>query len=576
MIARPKLYLCIIVLTFFSFGKNTSAQSCPNPNVSVDLYGKNLKFNSGNGGSVFGINFNSFSGVVAPLAPAGLPEVSPIKNQFVWIGSQNSNDDLKLSVATYYENDFSASPAFIENNPPTFECLFYNQIWKVTGEEIALHLSDFNDNGTVDQPIENVYAYPGSQNPFFLDWNGFDLPNTTQEMAPFFDQNNDGIYNPAEGDFPLPEGVSEMNIPMEMAWSVSNDAQDNYEDSGVDSLMIELHSTMWSFFCEDDPLLDYSIFHSHKIINRGDELLDSVVVGYSARTNLGCQVDDFIGCIPEQNTYYHYNRDEFDGSVGCICSGGVATYCGSPPVQAISFLNREMSSFMFHYEDNNQGSPYSNRPELPFDFWNLMNSQWTGTPLTFGENGINPANPTTNFAFPDHPNDPQGWSMITSDSLLPASNTSAPLNSIASISIGDLAPGQSERIDMVYTFYSSDSLNNLESVNLVYENTPLLQQKHDNNYDLNCGVTVSTEDVFFEENEIQIFPNPTADILNIKMKNPSQASISIFDIYGKRVLEKMEVDQNEIQLSTSNFSKGIYFLKIEMEGKELVKKFIKM
>jgi hypothetical protein len=41
-------------------------------------------------------------------------------------------------------------------------------------------------------------------------------------------------------------------------------------------------------------------------------------------------------------------------------------------------------------------------------------------------------------------------------------------------------------------------------------------------------------------------------------------------------LEKMEVNQSEIQLSTSSFSQGVYFLRIEMEGKELVKKFIKM
>ncbi|MFK8007157.1 MAG: T9SS type A sorting domain-containing protein, partial [Saprospiraceae bacterium] len=79
-----------------------------------------------------------------------------------------------------------------------------------------------------------------------------------------------------------------------------------------------------------------------------------------------------------------------------------------------------------------------------------------------------------------------------------------------------------------------------------------------------------------EEANIQIFPNPTSDILNIKMENSSQANFSIFDIYGKKVLEKMEVNQNKIQLSTSTFSSGIYFLKIEMEGKEFVQKFIKM
>jgi len=36
------------------------------------------------------------------------------------------------------------------------------------------------------------------------------------------------------------------------------------------------------------------------------------------------------------------------------------------------------------------------------------------------------------------------------------------------------------------------------------------------------------------------------------------------------------VNDSDVQLSTSHFSQGVYFLKIEMEGKELVKKFVKM
>ena len=60
------------------------------------------------------------------------------------------------------------------------------------------------------------------------------------------------------------------------------------------------------------------------------------------------------------------------------------------------------------------------------------------------------------------------------------------------------------------------------------------------------------------------------------MENPTSSTISIFDIYGKKVLESKENFQNEFQLSTANFSNGVYFLKIEMDGKELVKKFIKL
>lgn len=572
---KLNIKIFITILFFIFFGKNNNAQDCPNSNQVVTINGVRNMSTMGNGGSVFGTDLNYFTGIIAPVPSPGFPEVVSISNQNIWIGSQSSNGSLKLSVLSPFQNDFAAGPIFIENTPPTIECIFYNKIWKVTGEEITLHISDFNDNGIIDQPIENIYNYPGSQNPFFFFWNGFNLPNTNQPMAPFFDQNGDGTYNPEEGDFPLPEGVSEQNIPLEMAWTVSNDVEDNFIDSAVDSLMIELQSTMWTFFCEEDPLLDLSIFTSQKIINHGNQTLDSVKVGYSSRSSLGCSIDDYVGCIPEQNTFYHYNQDSLDGSTGCSCVGGVPTYCQVPPVQSITFLNQEMSSFIFHGQNGDQNYPFSNLPELPIDFWNLMNSQWSESPLTFGENGINNTNPITNFAFPDHPIDPQGWSMNNNDTLL-ASNNLGYLHSIASISIGDIPPGASERIDMVYTFYQSDSLDNLETINLVYENTPLLQQKHDNNYDLNCGIIVSNMDQKSANHLIEIFPNPTSDILNIKMENPSRGNFSIFDIYGKKVLEKSSVNQNKVQISAANFSQGVYFLKIEMKGKEFVKKFVKI
>ena len=87
------------------------------------------------------------------------------------------------------------------------------------------------------------------------------------------------------------------------------------------------------------------------------------------------------------------------------------------------------------------------------------------------------------------------------------------------------------------------------------------------------GIVLENENL--EKNSIQIFPNPTTDILNVKMENPATSHITIFDIYGKKVLEKMETRQSEVQLSTSQFPQGVYFIKIEMEGKGFVKKFIK-
>lgn len=129
----------IINIFFISllFISNTIAQDCPIPNQQVTLDGKEIKFTSGNGGVIFGYNTSSFNGIVAPFNPPGIPNALSLNDQFIWIGSQNSAGDLKLSVTTNYENDFFPGPIFIENTPATFDCENYNKIWVVEGEEIV-------------------------------------------------------------------------------------------------------------------------------------------------------------------------------------------------------------------------------------------------------------------------------------------------------------------------------------------------------------------------------------------------------------------------------------------------------
>ena len=88
------------------------------------------------------------------------------------------------------------------------------------------------------------------------------------------------------------------------------------------------------------------------------------------------------------------------------------------------------------------------------------------------------------------------------------------------------------------------------------------------------GIILQNEDL--DHHNIEIFPNPTSDILNIKLEKIASSKLAIFDALGNRVLEKNNLAEKEFQLSTANFSEGIYFLKIEIEGKIMIKKFIKM
>lgn len=74
-----------------------------------------------------------------------------------------------------------------------------------------------------------------------------------------------------------------------------------------------------------------------------------------------------------------------------------------------------------------------------------------------------------------------------------------------------------------------------------------------------------------ELGNINIYPNPTHDVLNIT--NAENADIQIFDTLGKMILSKDAISANE-QLNVSGLNAGIYFIQISKEGNVTNKKVI--
>src|SRR5690606_28396636 len=67
---------------------------------------------------------------------------------------------------------------------------------------------------------------------------------------------------------------------------------------------------------------------------------------------------------------------------------------------------------------------------------------------------------------------------------------------------------------------------------------------------------------------VNVYPNPANDILNVDIKNNSNANISIMDMLGREVLY---VNANQI-IDISGLTNGVYIIKINGEQ---VSKFTK-
>jgi len=76
---------------------------------------------------------------------------------------------------------------------------------------------------------------------------------------------------------------------------------------------------------------------------------------------------------------------------------------------------------------------------------------------------------------------------------------------------------------------------------------------------------------------VVIYPNPTRGHLTIDIDNMpenSQSSIRIYDMRGRMLLQKSNID-NSTQLDLSNQSPGAYILRINLSGKTSTWKILK-
>ncbi|MCB0571665.1 MAG: T9SS type A sorting domain-containing protein [Phaeodactylibacter sp.] len=468
-----------LLLALLGFGQ-LQGQDCPAPQGRTYLHANDVRALITQGGSLF------FDGSDAAFqVPYGSTATNTIFAQGLWLGAFDPGGNLKLSAQTYGLNngysDYAPGPLDEMGNALAENCQDWDRVWAVSRFQIEAHIADFADNGVIDSPQPEIMSWPGRGNPQFFDYNGFMLPDINQGLAPYFDYDSDGQYDPLDGDYPMIH--QSAIIPEQITWHVYNDPDSPHTETQGLPLGVEIQLTSWAFNCADSPLLNNTIFTSYKLINRAAEQLDSLYFALWTDFDLGCYTDDFVGSVPQYNSYFVYNRDNIDGEEDGACPSGINSYGENPPVQSATVLNRPLSYFMY-YDNNVDGPPAMSDPNLVIDHYYLMTGRWRdGIPLTFGDSGYDPSlsNPVTSFAFPDDPNDPNGWSAYT------ASPAFADRRTIASVNLGSLPPGAIEVVDVAYAFFREENANFLENVSAMYDGLGQLQGWYDSQFETGCS-----------------------------------------------------------------------------------------
>ncbi|MBL4593822.1 MAG: T9SS type A sorting domain-containing protein [Flavobacteriales bacterium] len=94
------------------------------------------------------------------------------------------------------------------------------------------------------------------------------------------------------------------------------------------------------------------------------------------------------------------------------------------------------------------------------------------------------------------------------------------------------------------------------------------------NFTDTCGTIVGIEDNAELESGITIYPNPNNGSFTIEMRDYENVAIQIFNVTGQLILQKT-LNQSPTKFDLTEYSKGMYFIKVFTDNQSVSSKIIK-
>jgi len=272
----------------------------------------------------------------------------------LWIAGVDVNNQLKCAALRFRQvgNDYYTGPLTVDGKasitPET--CAKWDKIFKITRAEVDEFLAAFDRDGNIDDSaipaiIANWPATRADDDP----------EGIAYYLAPFYDADGDGEYNPKNGDYPYYDISNELChtkiLTMEeelygtmhgsiladqvlkgdqTLWWIFNDKGNAHTESGGQAIGIEVRAQAFAFATNDE--INNMTFYSYEIINRSTYTLTGTYFSPWTDIDLGYAQDDYVGCDVARGLGYGYNGSAVDGS------GQPEAYGAQPPAIGIDFF----------------------------------------------------------------------------------------------------------------------------------------------------------------------------------------------------------------------------------------------
>ncbi len=532
-------------------------------------------------------------------------EKNTILYNALWIGGINYEDNLHLAGQRNkgHGYDFQFGPV---SNSYEGQNFFkkWNRVWKLNKEDIDYHKNNYWHEGYT--PIPAISEWPG---------NG-DVSNGQEEqIAPYYDKNNNGIYEPLLGDYPLIRGDQCILF-------IYNDDRPHTETNG-NRMKIEIHGMAYEYDQPESDVLNNTVFVHYDLYNRSDNTFYNTYLGTFTETDLGYAWDDYIGSNVALSSYYTYNGLLYDGSTEPYAYGK------NPPAQSVTILagpymdsdnldnpdgecdfsvnglnfgdgivdNERIGMTGFIYPHNN-GDGYAIPLTAP-EYYNYLIGKWkNGTPVLYGGMGFEtssnqkPLGPTCKFMFPDSSDScnwgtggelPYGgynqngfyWTEKTADNGYP--NRPDNRRGIGTTGPFTFKPGDHQELDLAFSL-AVDKNNSQSSLDELFDNLDSLFKMVDDGEILIPDDELSVNEFQDSKKILKVYPNPAKDHIYVECEVDShdKTDYTIYNSLGKAVQTGQLSGQDKQSINIQNLKTGFYFIKIEHQGTSYSGKFVKI
>ena len=338
------------------------AANCAPANYRLTMKFNDVSCQLETGGLLFLDRANGLGTYTVPKQKGSETVVTSIYAGALWMGGVDTNGLLKLAAVKFRKgNDFWPGPLSIDLGSGSFnpnlpqghnakrdfgagtidadQCLFYDNIFTITKAGVITFVN-YMECTTGDCPVPSnetmaqINAWPG---------NGDVSRGQDQFLAPFYDNDDDMLYEPLDGDYPWYDDILGRNdiqcgadrrvslFGDQTYWWVFNDKGSIHTESQGDPIGMEIHAQAFAFATDDE--INKMTFYNYELINRGTQTLYNTYFSQYVDADLGNYADDFAGCDVSRGLSYQYNGKSVDEP-----NAGRPGFGPNPPAIGVDFF----------------------------------------------------------------------------------------------------------------------------------------------------------------------------------------------------------------------------------------------